>query len=160
MCQVVKLTIAYKNSLESLLLEMFPIGKDCSHIHWNGERARIGLKASVLVVCLPSSYSWASFWLPCRPNFLICKMITLNQVIAEEASGCGALWLIVETYNSRLIVCAYLVIVGGSHEEKNIWTNCGSFQEWRWSLQELTGLMLSGFPSHQSTMITKHHSSE
>ena len=45
MCQVVKLTIAYKNSLESLLPEMFPTGKDCSHIHWNGERARTWIES-------------------------------------------------------------------------------------------------------------------
>lgn len=31
--QVVKLTMAYKNILDSLLLEIFPAGEDCSHIH-------------------------------------------------------------------------------------------------------------------------------
>lgn len=30
--QVVKLTVAYKNNLYSLLLEILPAGKDCSHI--------------------------------------------------------------------------------------------------------------------------------
>lgn len=51
--QVVKFTVACKNNLYSLLLEIFPAEKDCSHIHYMVREQEFGLETSVLVVGLP-----------------------------------------------------------------------------------------------------------
>lgn len=74
-------------------------------------------------------------------------MIKLNQMISEELSGCEALWLIVEIHNSKFIVCAYLVMVGGSHEHENIWINwliSGVEVE---AYRSLQGCCYKGFPA-------------
>lgn len=81
-------------------------------------------------------------------------MINIGWVIYKEKYN-GALWLIVGRTNSRLIVCAYLVIVGGSLKKEHL-NKLGSFYRVEAKPQDLTGLMLSRFPSHQKPCDANH----